>query len=1556
MKVECQYWDKATDNWSTEGCVASPPPSGRPDGFLHCNCTHLTDFGGISFPTSPEELLAELTSIKFTFFTMDDFANILGGGLDFAGNPEISITLFTVAALDILMIAYSKFRAHRRVLRRGREAAARRKELRDQARQKAREKASADPDLLEERRRRKAAGMGKNAQAAAAKEEKEKSKRNPPIQDRVFLDLLDADMTGAEPEPSPPPRSRPETPDSLKPKLVGPDPLMAELLAPGDALPAMPAMSPGDGPAVPWAELLQQRIRSGGRGSTPTGTPPSGGVGCRMIQQRLPSKATLGSREPTPPVRSSGGPRPGRSPFNSQRIPYVNGPPAALGQAIREGTPGAAGTGSTPVRLDSLRRSPGLSPGSPTSPSGGDNAGTMRQGRIPNLRGQAPGSLSSKLKESRSGGLPTTPEQGEPSVPMPVGEDGTVSTRLPMRGSRGMKRVGSTGGLILSDSKKQLMAGGQSPMLDDPPSVPPSPPSALEEHFAKAPTKSNRFLQRLSAAAAPAVAEQPAGPSRPEVGLEELDETTPMDAQMSSLLDAVSGALHEATPSAAPVGNTLAELSRRQPAPPKLQSSRMMLRPERTSAPHTIAEGDNEEPPEPPKPKMMSSRLKMLPKPPSEAEKTDDPIAKMRAELEEATKAAAPSGTTCFGTTVEMKSSRLRMLHKPSTANAAAGEGGAPSGDEPQPSLNVESLKEQIAKMRAAGAMPGVPTWETPRDPTAGPPAKKPMAGLLAARLKAGASTPAADEPKGKPALGSLLKRASTQSLEKKEDSGHGGKIFAMVKKVHVPENLAGSAAKMSKLGMLKMVGALGGEGKGEAAKEAAKAAKQELKEAFSSPGGFYRANKRLLYRSTKRIRKFMYDFWTIARSEHTIINAAAPPEEDILGDTLQDEQVIHIFWLMMLVELFFINMMSQTQSPSDFAPVQILIMGVYVSFFSGFMGMIFKIVFKFCNKKRRRQSFFDRMKRKWHKYKKSKKKAAKLKAKQRAAKARGEEIDEPSMKEEGGRRSLTKQMGSMGALLTKEGRQKAAARARWEERQSWRGSLEETFMPAKVQRMRRQAERKAQASIKIQGLIRRRAARKELLKRRKDQGYDAAALQMQKVQRAKKARQEVLQKRAERKQQNDAAATLQKVARGRQIRKERRQQNEAATKVQAIMRGRQARKNVGDIPKPKPRSRVMSLMPSRARTPKKAPTEEDLAATKLQSIQRGRSSRKGKKQQPPSPPASPPDDAAPTPSPFKPKNRFLQRLAASTPELDDGAGIGGGAAASSSTPQVAARPHAPRAGVESIPVKAVLGTPVVGKPIGAPELAASSSKPKVSFAKLLKEQGAAKIDPVAAGGAPAVAPVKANKFLAKLSAANMADAAGGAAGAPAAEKPNKLLLKAFGGGAAAGGGSGAAGGDVFKTNRFLAGFAAKVDGGGEADGGGEGDDAGGKTRGKALWSKAKGVVTTTRMKVSAEEAERIRRSKLVPFSRRYILLRWTIGWIIMIAIFIILMLFNFMYGVKFGGADATAILISWGAACIQTFLIVEPSEVLGLVLLPSVAENKYVAWCRTNLKEYGFI
>mgnify|MGYP006085678491 FL=1 len=46
-EVRCRYWDVGDQAWSEQGCEKVAPPSG-PDGYLHCDCTHLTDFGGIS--------------------------------------------------------------------------------------------------------------------------------------------------------------------------------------------------------------------------------------------------------------------------------------------------------------------------------------------------------------------------------------------------------------------------------------------------------------------------------------------------------------------------------------------------------------------------------------------------------------------------------------------------------------------------------------------------------------------------------------------------------------------------------------------------------------------------------------------------------------------------------------------------------------------------------------------------------------------------------------------------------------------------------------------------------------------------------------------------------------------------------------------------------------------------------------------------------------------------------------------------------------------------------------------------------------------------------------------------------------------------------------------------------------------------------------------------------------------------------------------------------------------------------------------------------------------
>ena len=73
--VACRYWDARFNIWSEEGCVSQAPPSGVADGFLYCNCTHLTDFGGMVLPV--EDLLATFTNVKFNFFSMDDAFSIL---------------------------------------------------------------------------------------------------------------------------------------------------------------------------------------------------------------------------------------------------------------------------------------------------------------------------------------------------------------------------------------------------------------------------------------------------------------------------------------------------------------------------------------------------------------------------------------------------------------------------------------------------------------------------------------------------------------------------------------------------------------------------------------------------------------------------------------------------------------------------------------------------------------------------------------------------------------------------------------------------------------------------------------------------------------------------------------------------------------------------------------------------------------------------------------------------------------------------------------------------------------------------------------------------------------------------------------------------------------------------------------------------------------------------------------------------------------------------------------------------------------------------------------
>ena len=111
--------------------MQAPPPSG-PDGLLHCDCNHLTDFGGIGIPTSPEELLAELTSISFNTFSLDDMMNALSS-FSFDDNPAAFLLIIICTILDLLTVIFANFRLHRRILIKARM----RRDERKQKRQKA---------------------------------------------------------------------------------------------------------------------------------------------------------------------------------------------------------------------------------------------------------------------------------------------------------------------------------------------------------------------------------------------------------------------------------------------------------------------------------------------------------------------------------------------------------------------------------------------------------------------------------------------------------------------------------------------------------------------------------------------------------------------------------------------------------------------------------------------------------------------------------------------------------------------------------------------------------------------------------------------------------------------------------------------------------------------------------------------------------------------------------------------------------------------------------------------------------------------------------------------------------------------------------------------------------------------------------------------------------------------------------------------------------------------------------------------------------------------------
>ena len=124
---------------------------------------------------------------------------------------------------------------------------------------------------------------------------------------------------------------------------------------------------------------------------------------------------------------------------------------------------------------------------------------------------------------------------------------------------------------------------------------------------------------------------------------------------------------------------------------------------------------------------------------------------------------------------------------------------------------------------------------------------------------------------------------------------------------------------------------------------------------------------------------------WQTARSNHTIVNAIAPPEEDILGSTLQDEQVIHIFWSTFLVELWMTFLISD-ENEGDFNLVATVYVGALCSIIGGVAAKIQSASFTFCNKKRRYQTWLDRLPAKIQAWRKKRRRKRRQAAKRKAA------------------------------------------------------------------------------------------------------------------------------------------------------------------------------------------------------------------------------------------------------------------------------------------------------------------------------------------------------------------------------------------------------------------------------------------------------------------------------------------------------------------------------------------------------------------------------------------
>ena len=96
------------------------------------------------------------------------------------------------------------------------------------------------------------------------------------------------------------------------------------------------------------------------------------------------------------------------------------------------------------------------------------------------------------------------------------------------------------------------------------------------------------------------------------------------------------------------------------------------------------------------------------------------------------------------------------------------------------------------------------------------------------------------------------------------------------------------------------------------------------------------------------------------------------------------------------------------------------------------------------------------------------------------------------------------------------------------------------------------------------------------------------------------------------------------------------------------------------------------------------------------------------------------------------------------------------------------------------------------------------------------------------------------------------------------------------------------------------------------------------------------------------------RQSKWVRLGPRMHLARYTAAWTFNILLFLVLCLFALAYGIAMGAPEVQTVVFAWIACLIFTWAIIEPGEVLALILFPQLANNDRIMACREKLKDLG--